>query len=56
MSILAALVGVQSEKNRERDFKRGDIKVFIIAGIVTTAVLVLLMALIVSQVLKNVSA
>lgn len=35
-STLAAAVGVQSNKNRERDFTHGNIKVYIIAGIVFT--------------------
>lgn len=32
-STLAAVIGVQSRKNKERDFTQGDIKKFIIAGI-----------------------
>ena len=35
-SVLAAGLGVQSSKNRERDFKQGRIGVFITAGIVFT--------------------
>lgn len=35
-SVFAAAFGVQSSKNRERDFKHGSHKVFIIAGIVGT--------------------
>ena len=39
-SIFAAGLGVQSSKNRERDFKQGRIGVFITAGIVFTLLLV----------------
>jgi hypothetical protein len=35
-SVLAAGLGVQSSKNRERDFKQGRIGVFITAGILFT--------------------
>ena len=35
-SVFAAGLGVQSSKNRERDFKQGRIGVFITAGIVFT--------------------
>jgi len=32
-SVLAAALGIQSSKNRERDFKRGRIGIFVTAGI-----------------------
>lgn len=35
-STLAAAVGVQSNKNRERDFTHGNIKVYVIAGMIFT--------------------
>lgn len=35
-SVLAAFFGVQSSKNKERDFKHGNHKVFIAVGIVMT--------------------
>lgn len=35
-SVLAAGLGVQSSKNRERDFKRGRLGMFVAAGIVFT--------------------
>lgn len=41
-SVLAAFFGVQSNKNRERDFKHGKASHFIIAGLLMTAVFVLL--------------
>jgi hypothetical protein len=39
-SVLAAGLGVQSSRNRERDFKQGRAGVFIIAGLVFTALFV----------------
>ncbi len=39
-SVLAAAFGVQSRRNRERDFTKGNIYVFAIAGIVFTALFV----------------
>ena len=37
-SVLAAFFGVQSSKNKERDFKRGKASQFIAVGILMTAV------------------
>ena len=39
-SVFAAGLGVQSSKNRERDFKQGRAGTFIIAGLVFTALFV----------------
>ncbi len=41
-SVVSAAFGVQSEKNRERDFKHGKASSFIIGGIVFTLLLILL--------------
>jgi len=40
-SVLAAAFGVQSSKNRERDFRYGKASTFIVAGIIFTVLLVL---------------
>lgn len=37
-SVLAAFIGIQNSKNKERDFKHGNHKVFIAVGIVMTLV------------------
>ena len=50
-STLAAALGVQSSKNRERDFSRGKPSQFIFMGIAFTAVFVLIIIGIVSLVL-----
>lgn len=41
MSVLAAALGVQNAKNRERDFTRGNPLVFIFAGLIFTVLFVL---------------
>ncbi len=41
VSVMAAAFGVQSGKNRERDFKYGKASTFIAAGIVFTILLIL---------------
>ncbi len=53
ISTLAAAIGVQSNKNRERDFKHGSIKTYIVAGIIFTALFVFAVAMLVKVVLQN---
>lgn len=53
LSTLAAAIGVQSNKNRERDFAGGNIKVYIAAGIIFTTLFVLTLVLVVKTVLGN---
>lgn len=52
-STMAAALGVQSSKNRKRDFAEGRASQFIIAGIVFTALFVGIMVLIVRTVLST---
>jgi hypothetical protein len=52
-SILAAGLGVQSSKNRERDFKQGRAGVFIAAGIVFTLLFIAAVVTIVQLVLRG---
>lgn len=52
-SVLASFFGVQSSKNRERDFKRGKAAHFIVVGLITTALLVLTVVLVVKFALKQ---
>ncbi|TLM77785.1 DUF2970 domain-containing protein [Microbulbifer harenosus] len=53
LSTLAAAIGVQSDKNRERDFKGGSIKTYIAAGVIFTALFVIALILVVKTVLSN---
>jgi hypothetical protein len=52
-SILAAGIGVQSDKNRTRDFEQGNPLTFIIGGIVFTLLFIATLALVVGFVLSN---
>jgi hypothetical protein len=52
-SILAAGIGVQSDKNRTRDFEQGNPLTFIIGGIVFTLLFISTLALVVGFVLSN---
>ena len=51
-SILAAAIGVQSNKNRQRDFQQGNPLVFIIGGIVFTLLFIVTVASVVGLVLS----
>lgn len=44
MSVLAAMFGVQSDKNRERDFQQGNAIHYIIGGIVFVVLFVVSIA------------
>ena len=50
-SILAGALGVQSGKNRSRDFSRGKAHHFIVLGVVFTAIFTITLLLIVKLVL-----
>jgi Protein of unknown function (DUF2970) len=52
-SVLSAGLGVQSSKNRERDFRQGRVSVFIAAGIVFTLTFIGVVFLVVQLVLKG---
>lgn len=51
-SVLAAFVGVQSDKNRKADFENGSLTSFIIAGLIFTALFVCLIIFVVSKVIS----
>ena len=52
-SVLAAMFGVQSPENRERDFKHGKASHFIIAGIVLTVIFVIVLINIVTSIVEE---
>jgi len=54
-STLAAAIGVQSEKNRQRDFKHGKPIYFIISGIIFIVVFIAMIMTIVQLVLPTAS-
>jgi hypothetical protein len=49
-SVIAAFVGVQSNKNREIDFKHGSLPVYIIVGLVATVLFIFAIMTVVSLV------
>ena len=49
-STLAATIGVQSKKNRERDFEEGNAGTFIVAGVLFTVLFVATIVIVVSAV------
>lgn len=52
-SVFAAALGVQSSKNRERDFKQGSAGVYIAAGIIFTALFIFTVISVVQWVLAS---
>lgn len=52
-STLAAFLGVQSNKNRERDFKYGNIYVYIVSGLIFTIIFIFTVISVVKLVLHN---
>ena len=53
LSVIQASFGVQSSRNRERDFTKGKLRLFIAAALIFTAVFVLTIAGVVSMVLPD---
>lgn len=52
-SVLAAAFGVQSNRNKERDFNQGNYRHFIVAGLVFTVLFVLTLVMVVQFVLTG---
>ncbi|TXS95806.1 DUF2970 domain-containing protein [Parahaliea maris] len=52
-SVFAAGFGVQSSRNRERDFKQGRLGIFVAAGIIFTLLFIGTVFFVVQMVLKN---
>jgi hypothetical protein len=55
-SVLAAAIGVQSEKNRQRDFESGNPGRFVVVGIIAVLVFVCVIYLVVQLVIKSTRA
>lgn len=49
-SVLAAAIGVQSEKNREMDFKHGSLPAYLIVGAIATVLFIFAIKTVVSLV------
>jgi Protein of unknown function (DUF2970) len=52
-SILAAFMGVQSHKNRLRDFEQGSLTSYIVGGLIFTVVFVGVLVFVVSRVVGD---
>lgn len=50
-SVLAAALGVQSDENRQKDFEKGSLSTYIIAGVIFTVLFVSGLVFLVSTVL-----
>lgn len=50
-SVLAAVIGVQSDDNRQKDFEQGSLSTYIIAGVIFTVLFVCGLIFLVSTVL-----
>lgn len=53
LSVMSAMVGIQSNKNRERDFVKGRPAAYIIVGIIMTLLFILTLWTVVSIVLSS---
>jgi len=51
-SVLAAGFGVQSQRNRERDFARGSATQFVVVGLIATVLFVTTLALLVKFIIS----
>ncbi len=49
-SVLAAFIGVQSEENRKKDFEHGSLSTYVIAGFIFTALFVVAIIFLVSNI------
>ena len=54
-SVLASFFGVQSDKNRERDFQQGSPAQFIVVGLLLTIMFIVVMIVIVKIILASVA-
>lgn len=52
-SVGAAFIGVQSERNRQRDFSKGKFSHFVVVGLLAVVIFVLGLVAIVNLVLAN---
>lgn len=50
-SVIAALIGVQSKENQQRDFEHGSLSSYLIVGAIATVLFILTLVTIVSFIL-----
>jgi hypothetical protein len=49
-SVLAAVIGIQSDANRQRDLKEGYLSVYLIGGVIFTVLFVIALIFLVSSI------
>jgi hypothetical protein len=52
-SVASAFFGVQSNKNRERDFSEGKLSHFIIVGVISVIIFITILVTVVTLVIPN---
>lgn len=52
-SVLSAAIGIQSNKNRERDFKHGKLGTFVVAGVIFVVLFIFSVYSVVRLVLRH---
>lgn len=52
-SVLAAAIGVQSDKNRKKDFEEGSLSSYIIAGLIFTVLFILALSFLVTKIIGS---
>lgn len=52
-SVIAAAIGVQSDKNREIDFQHGSLRAYVVVGLIATILFVFAIVTVVSTVIGN---
>jgi hypothetical protein len=50
-SVLAAVIGIQSDANRQRDLKEGYLPVYLIGGVIFTVLFVIALIFLVSSII-----
>jgi hypothetical protein len=50
-SVLAAVIGIQSDANRQRDLKEGYLSIYLIGGLIFTVLFVISIVFLVSTIL-----
>jgi len=50
-SVFSAAIGVQSDKNRKKDFEQGSLSTYLIAGLIFTVIFVVFLVFLVSTIL-----
>ena len=53
LSVLSAMIGIQSEKNRKRDFENGDIGNYIFVGIIVVIIFIFTLISVVNSILEE---